>query len=84
MRPALQLLFAGYGGGDPGEFFVVNELVDFVTGGEGVGVFGFFVLGYALFYVGGDADVQYLEGACHDVDVGDFGHAGDCGISFGG
>ena len=72
--PVFELLFAGYGLGDHCEAFEVDELVDPVAAGEAVGVGAVFVLGYASFDRCCDADIEALEAAGHDVDVGLLGH----------
>ena len=68
-RPVLELFFAGDGLWDHCEAFEVDELVYFVSAGEAVGVDAVFVLGYTGFDLCGDADIEALEAAGHDVNV---------------
>ena len=69
------MLLASDGVGDEGVTLVVNELVDLVARGEAVGVGVVLVLADADFEFGGDADVEVLEAAGEDVDVGLLDHA---------
>jgi hypothetical protein len=83
-RPSFQLLLAGDGLEDQGVALVVDEFIDVIAGGETAGVFVGFVLADADFEVGGDADVEVLEAAGEDVDVGLLGHgvsSGECRTS---
>jgi hypothetical protein len=74
MGPVFELFLAGYGFGDHGEAFEVDEFVYFVTAGKAVWICAVFVLAHVCFDFGGDADVEALKAAGHDVDVGLVGH----------